>query len=257
MDRGGRCPQCVCKRSTGVEFDLSRACAPGHGDHMRDFTTSILDLVLGRSCAGCQEPGVLLCTTCADSLQPRVRLRRELDAGDVMQGLRIPVVCALDYRGVARQVLYRYKDHRIRQLAHFLSPALAASITVSAARAEVPLGKSLLIPMPTRRSSIQRRGFDATATVVRTAATHAGVGGVLSLLEDVRGSGASKRGGALEREQRAIDAFRVRYERGLPTVPVILVDDIVTTGATTKEAAETLLLAGVQVAAVATIAGTP
>lgn len=224
---------------------------------MRDFTSSILDLVLGRSCAGCQEPGVLLCATCADSLQPRVRLRRDLDASDVMQGLRIPVVCALDYRGVARQVLYRYKDHRIRQLAQFLSPALATSITFAAERAEVAVEQSLLIPMPTRRSSLQRRGFDATANVVRAAAKDAGVGGVHSLLKDIRGSGASKRGGAWEREQRAIDAFRLRREHALPRMPAILVDDIVTTGATTKEAAETLLLAGVQVVAVATIAGTP
>lgn len=224
---------------------------------MRDFTSSILDLVLGRSCAGCEEPGILVCPTCFELLQPRVRLRRDIDANDVMQGLRIPVVCALDYRGVARQVLYRYKDHRIRQLAGILSPALAASITFAAERAEVPVERSLLVPMPTRRSSLRRRGFDATASVVRAAAKGAGVGGVQSLLIDIRDSGASKRGGAWDREQHAIDAFRLRRDTALPRMPVILVDDIVTTGATTKEATETLLLAGVHVVAVATIAGTP
>ena len=39
--------------------------------------------------------------------------------------------------------------------------------------------------------------------------------------------------------------------------PVILIDDIVTTGATAREATATLVLAGMNVVAVATIAGTP
>ena len=63
--------------------------------------------------------------------------------------------------------------------------------------------------------------------------------------------------GALEREQRTIDAFRLIRERSLPAGPVILIDDVITTGATVKEAAGTLVLAGVQVVAVATLAGTP
>lgn len=174
-----------------------------------------------------------------------------------MEGLRIPVVCALDYRGVVRQVLYRYKDHRIRQLARSLSPSLAASIAFAADRVGVPTQHLLLTPMPTRRSSLRRRGFDATALLVREATTHVTTSGVRQVLVDTRTGGAAKHAGAFEREQRAIDAFRIRRERTLPHQPVVLVDDIVTTGATVKEAVETLLVAGVQVLAVATVAGTP
>lgn len=224
---------------------------------MRDFATSMLDLVLGRSCAGCDEPGVVLCAACARSLQPRVRFRRDLDVADVMEGLRIPVVCALDYRGTTRQVLYRYKDHRIRQLATWLSPALAESIISAAGRAGVRTTDVLLAPMPTRRNNVRRRGFDATAFLVRGALSRVETAGVGQFLIDTRTEGAAKNVGAFEREQRAINAFRIRREKVLPTRPVIVVDDIVTTGATVKEATETLLLAGIQVVAVATVAGTP
>ena len=224
---------------------------------MRDLANSMLDLVLGRTCAGCDEPGLLLCASCARALQPRVRLRRDLDVSDVVDGLRIPVVCALDYRGVVRQILYRYKDHRIRQLARALSPALSASVVFAADHVGVSRAQTLLAPMPTRRSSLRRRGFDATALLAEDAARLVNPGGVRHLLVDTRTGAAAKHAGALEREQRAIDAFRVRRQRGLPQQPAILIDDIVTTGATIKEAAETLLLAGVEVVAVATVAGTP
>lgn len=217
----------------------------------------MIDLVLGRTCAGCDKPGVGLCECCTRALQPRVRLRRDLDVGDVVEGLRIPVVCALDYRGIVRQVLYRYKDHRIRQLARALSPALGASVTFAAERAGVHAPGALLTPMPTRRSSLRRRGFDATALLAGEVSKHVSTSGICQPLVDIRTGGAAKHAGAFERELRAVDAFRVRHERALPTKPVILVDDIVTTGATIKEAVETLLVAGVQVVAVATVAGTP
>ena len=224
---------------------------------MSDLTTSILDLVLGRVCAGCDEPGTLLCTRCTSDLEPRIRRRHDVDMGDVMAGLRIPVVCAVDYRGAARQVLYRYKDHRIRQLAGPLSRPLAASIAFAAAQVGAPLQTTLLTPMPTRSSSVRRRGFDATAHLVRKAQRRCHAAGVHPLLRDVRSVGATKTMGALEREQRTIDAFRLIRERSLPAGPVILIDDVITTGATVKEAAGTLVLAGVQVVAVATLAGTP
>jgi len=228
-----------------------------HCQGMGDFATSLIDLVLGRSCAGCDEPGVLLCHECTQALQPCTRLRRGLDVSDLVEDLRIPVVCALDYRGATRQVLYRYKDHRIRQLAISLSPALAESITFAAHHVGIEIRQTLLTPLPTRRSSIRRRGFDSTAHLLQCSARLTGAAGMRHLLTDVRTHGAAKHVGAFEREQRAIGAFQVRKEGSLPTQPVILVDDIVTTGATVKEAVETLLLAGVQVAAVATVAGTP
>ena len=224
---------------------------------MRAFTTSVFDLALGRCCAGCDRPGSILCPSCTDALRPEVRFRRDVDVTDVVQDLRIPVVCALDYRGAVRRILYRYKDHGIRQLAGALAPALIASIDCAAAHAGVSRTTVVLVPMPTRRSSVRRRGFDATALAVRRAAAITAVGGVKPILRDVRSSGAAKKAGAKERERGAIDAFHIAPRTRSISAPVILVDDIVTTGATIREATSTLVLAGVHVIAVASIAGTP
>lgn len=228
-----------------------------HAHLMRALTTSVFDLTLGRCCAGCDRPGSVLCASCTDALRPSVRLRRAVDLNDVVEGMRIPVVCALDYRGVVRQILYRYKDHGIRQLAAAVAPALVASIECAAVHAGVSNSTVVLVPMPTRRSSIRRRGFDATALVVRRASANVAVAGVESILRDVRSGGSAKRAGAMERERGAIDAFHIAARTRSPRAPVILVDDIVTTGATIREAAATLVLAGVHVVAIATVAGTP
>ena len=243
--------------STGVPKLRDASISTPHPADMSGLVTSILDLILGRACAGCDEPGALLCSDCARALEPRIRRRLDVDMGDVMDGLRIPVVCAMDYRGPARQVLYRYKDHRIRQLAQALGPPLAASIGYAADITGAPLHRTLLTPMPTRKSSLRRRGFDATAQLAKQAHKLCRAAGVQPLLKDVRSAGMNKTAGAWEREQRTIDAFRILHDHDLPSAPVIVIDDVVTTGATVKEAVGTLVLAGVQVIAVATVAGTP
>jgi predicted amidophosphoribosyltransferase len=175
-----------------------------------------------------------------------------------MQGLRIPLVCALEYRGAIRSILYQYKDHRIRQLAGEIAPALAAAVNCAADHAHLTTKSVVLVPMPTRKSNIRRRGFDATAHLTSQVQRIIPTRGTAQLLIDKRTSRGAKHQGVFERETAIRDAFSLRNTcRSSTGLPVILVDDIVTTGSTVREAALTLILAGVQVAGIATAAGTP
>ena len=228
-----------------------------HSHRVAEIVDSIVDLVLGRACAGCDAPGSLVCPACALTLKPQPRSRKALDLADVQAGLRVPVACAVDYRGPVRRMLYRYKDHRMRQLVGAFAPVLASAVVFSANQAGLALERTLLVPMPTRRQSLRRRGFDATDLLVGRALRYVPAAGSARLLVDTRRQGSVKTLGAGERELRAVDAFSVRPSKRLPTGPVILIDDVITTGSTVKEAVATLLLAGVHVAAVATAAGTP
>ena len=145
----------------------------------------------------------------------------------------------------------------MRQLAGTFAPALASAIAFGATQAGLPLESALLVPMPTRPQSIKKRGFDATDLLVNRTMRHVRVSGATRLLFDTRRQGSVKTLGAGERELRAVDAFTVRSAKHLPDTPVILIDDVITTGSTAREAVATLVLAGVHVAAVATVAGTP
>ena len=217
--------------------------------------SAIADVVLGRCCAGCDLPGIALCQPCEGRLAPRPRLRRSLDMGEIAAGLRLPVACSLDYRGEVRQILYRYKDHRIPQLARVLGPSLAASIEFVASHAGVQAKEVALAVLPTRASSAKRRGFDSLAAVTKVATSRCTVASVCTPLADIRSAGQAKTLGVWERQHHAAGAFQLRGP--IPSGPVMIVDDIVTTGATAREAAATLMLAGAHVIGVAVVAGTP
>jgi len=217
--------------------------------------SAIADVVLGRCCAGCDLPGIALCPVCEGELAPRPRLRRSLDMDEISAGLHLPVACSIDYRGEVRQILYRYKDHRIPQLARALGPCLASSIGFVAGHAGVPAREVALAVMPTRASTAKRRGFDSLAAITRVAISHHPVAAVCRPLADIRAAGQTKTLGVWERQHQAAGAFQLRGP--LPSGPIMIVDDIVTTGATAREAAATLMLAGAHVIGVAVVAGTP
>ncbi len=228
---------------------------------MSSLATSIVDLILGRVCAGCEEPGSILCTACRQDLYPRPHLRRDIDLSDLEAGLRIPVACSLDYRGSVRQVIFRYKDHGIRSLARELGPALAAAIDyVTDVSTEHP-SDPILVPMPARRISRRRRGFDHVRLLADQASSYTGGRSgrlsVSTILRDTRSDAGSKRLGVAERELHTRGAFATASPLPRPDQPVIVIDDIVTTGTTAREVAATLILAGVNVIGVATVAGTP
>lgn len=221
--------------------------------NLNHFRIAVTDLFLARSCSGCSAPGTLLCPRCQDALLPRPGVHEFL----VHSGLHwLPTAYSGAYQGVLRRVLYTYKDHHIPELADQLSPLLAAAIT--AVRDHGGAGPLIrVVPVPSRRAAIRRRGFDPVHQLLRSMERRQlGSGGVIApWLQDLRGSGASKR---LDRSSRlhASSAAFLATPDVVAGTEVIVVDDIITTGSTISEAARTLEKAGCQVRGVAAIAHT-
>lgn len=219
---------------------------------LRATGTALADLVLGRCCAGCESPGTHLCEECARALCPAVRVRTPLRLDDVAPGLSIPVFTPLDYSGICRHVLYRFKDHGDMSVAPALAGALRAALTSSG-----PLCSTTprwAIPIPSRAAAHRTRGFTPIERILRQA-VHGTEIGITHLLTDTRTARADKRLGGADRHAVVAGAFDVRPTTVLG--PSVVVDDVVTTGATMREAVATLLHAGVHVVAGIAIAGTP
>jgi predicted amidophosphoribosyltransferase len=208
----------------------------------------VLDLILPRECGGCGAPSTRWCDACAAELsvpaeQPHV-VNPRIDP-------RVPVFALGRYAGARRQAILALKEHGRADLVAPLACALAVGLhrLLSWGMAETPL---TIVPAPTRRSAARRRGGDPVTRLARAAvAGHPDVTVVAALrmkalARDSVGLGSSAR-------ERNI-AGRVLLRGARPRTEVVIVDDIVTTGATARESVRTLHSAGIRVAAVLAIA---
>lgn len=227
---------------------------------LQKFVTEISDLVLARECIGCTSLGTLMCANCLATVHNRAHIMRDLRFDDLAEDLRIPLAIAHRYAPPVDAMIYRYKDNAIPELARLLANLLSGAIT-QIPRAD-PGGDHklsqlpILVPIPSRKSSVRARGFDPMILI----AEHLARDGfpIAPWVIDQRGAGRSKALGSAERMHAAHDAFRVgripeRYVRN--PIPVIVIDDVTTSGATFTAAVSQLLLAGVHVIGCAAIAG--
>jgi predicted amidophosphoribosyltransferase len=206
-----------------------------------------LDLVLPLECGGCGAPSTRWCDACAQQLavkadEPHL-LTPRVDPG-------VPVLSLGRYAGARREAIVAVKEHGRADLIAPLAVALSAGLTNLLTWGV--LGTPLtVVPAPTRRSAARRRGGDPVARMARAAT--ADLPGVhvtqalrmRAMVRDSVGlSGADR--------QRNI-AGRVKIIKPV-SGGVLVVDDIVTTGATASESVRILGIAGAQVTGVLAIA---
>ncbi|MGC4933640.1 ComF family protein [Gordonia sp. DT30] len=209
------------------------------------------DLVLPRVCGGCGCAGVDWCADCAArvadapvELHPRV-------------ALPVPVWSVGRYRGPLRASIIAMKEHGRRDLATPLGAALAEAVITLARWGEMPDATRLhLVPAPTRRLAARRRGGDPVTAVAAAAAARIGPRArVQPLLVTSMTTRDSAGLGARDRRANLRGSIRMRTGRRLPRGAVILVDDVLTTGATAAESVRTCRAHGVEIGAVVVLAG--
>jgi ComF family protein len=188
-------------------------------------------------CAGCGIEGRTLCTSCRVALSPQVAVQHLADVG--------PVWAALSYDGVVRSSILALKEQGRTGLASILSTPFAAA--VSAALADDPATK--VVAVPSSRAARRRRGFEPVTLL-------AGRAGILlsRVFEPARRHAVQKGLGVAERGRNLDGVFGLA--RPAPK-RVLLIDDVVTTGATLAAAAQVLRAGGTEVVGAAVLAATP
>jgi predicted amidophosphoribosyltransferase len=213
--------------------------------HASVVFADLIDLLLPRRCVGCNVLAAGLCQGCLDAQQPLV----------VAHG-PIRTVAAGRYDGPVRAAILRYKERGRRDLGRPLSVLLARAIVAALAQADPPRARGIVaVGIPSSRTDAAARGGDHVARLARMAGTRSGTPwapGVLSLARAKRDSAG------LDARSRAENLAGAFAARSAPAgTAAIIVDDIVTTGATVREAGRTLAAAGWHVLGAAVVAATP
>jgi predicted amidophosphoribosyltransferase len=224
----------------------------------------VLDLLLPEQCAGCGGGPRLLCGGCQALLAGRAR---PAVPSPRPGGLPAPWAVAR-YEGAVRAVVVAHKESGRTGLARPLGAALARSVLAAGAGGAATAGGSagtgapvLVVPVPSTRAAVRRRGHDPTLRITTAA------------IAALRARGlAVRRVAALAHTRRVADqaglamagraanlagALHVTRPAEVAGRRVILVDDVITTGSTLAEAARALRAAGAEVPAAAVIAATP
>ena len=207
----------------------------------------LLDLVLPRECTGCGEPGRLLCRGCARVLDvaPFVHRPAPAPAG-------LPRVTATTaYDGVVRRLLLAHKEQGRTALTAPLGRALAVAAALHGPALHDPA--VLLVPVPSSPAAVRARGHDHARRLAEVAARRLGLRWAPLLrqarpVEDSAGLSAPARAANL--------AGALVAPTRLRGVQVLVVDDLVTTGATVCEAARALTAAGALVRGAAVVSAT-
>jgi predicted amidophosphoribosyltransferase len=225
---------------------------------------TLVDLVMPAHCAGCDAPATHgVCRDC----EARLRELAPYETVPTPAPLGLPPCLALGaYEGPLRQLVLAYKDDGRHRLARPLAVPLARGVAASVLRlGRPPRSPIVVIPVPSTAAAARARHGDHMRRLARHVIRSLRDGGwpaALAQPATARPRPDSAHLSAAGRAVAARDAFRVRAvvaERVAAAArgaSVIVIDDVLTTGATLAALTELLHAHGVRVDGAATLAAT-
>lgn len=212
--------------------------------YRRPVLQRALDVIFPPRCAGCGTAAWPFCDRCrgdlialsppwcdrcgAPSASGPIPICRECPS-ELIARARAPFA----FEGPARQAVHHLKYRGVRGVGRALGAAMATT---------VPGQADVVTWVPLTRRRKAERGFDQAKALAVEVGRHAGVP-VRRLLKRVHSTGPQAKRDAAERRAAMRGSFVIRDRIHIPR-HVLLVDDVLTTGATAAACAEVLLEAG-------------
>lgn len=213
---------------------------------LRALRLDLAALVWPTACVSCGEPDRDCCLACLVELEePTPLVERELGVACFARGA---------YAGPLRAVLLAYKHGGRYGFRRTLGEQLRPPLEAALARCAGPR-PPVIVPLPSRRAQVRRRGFRHVDVLVAQALRGRRVAALrCPALRATRGRRGQVGLGPAERAENAARvAVRACARAALRGREVVLVDDIVTTGASVLAARDALEAAGARVVAVAAL----
>jgi ComF family protein len=217
---------------------------------------AVLDKVIGwlapPLCVGCGIEGVCICDACSfaaiipfgercfncSALSPKSRTCKSCRSS----GFPRCVWVSTDYEGVAKDLVQIYKFGHLRSVASSIAGQMAETLLAFNSEEEIQRAGYLVVPVPTATSRVRQRGFDHSALLARAVAKRLDLKSSrpMARLGQNRQVGKTR----AERFRQAEGKYIVIKPQAVSGCSILLVDDVVTTGATLAASAKALRAAG-------------
>jgi ComF family protein len=197
------------------------------------------------NCLACGNEGSLLCAWCAPDALPETvgrcyRCNALAAYSRTCEACRRKTPFAhlwvrTEYSDTARQLVHKMKFSYSGEAADLIAHQLLNSLP------SLKPG-TLLVPVPTATNHVRERGYDHAARIAKALAVESGhqYTPVLARINQLRQVGSSRR----KRLEQMNNSFRARSSYLVEGANIVLIDDVLTTGATLEAAAKTLKAAG-------------
>lgn len=205
-------------------------------------------------CPLCQRPAkAVFCPDCQRRLQAE-----RLDSWPVTTS-PWPLYAWGIHRGALRRAIYCLKYEGQRRIGAVLGEWLGSRWLESRQKRSGSQGSHDLlsrhdytvVPIPLHAERLRQRGYNQAALISQAFCERTGLRHLPDALVRVRATAAQHELNPLQRQQNLAGAFALKRA---PATPVLLVDDIYTTGSTVQAAQQVLVAAGIPVAGVIVVA---
>lgn len=213
------------------------------------FLPGILELIYPTRCVSCRKGGALLCPDCEKKLAPLEKLFCVVCDRPAVGGFTHPgcttrftperALAGFSYRGPARRLVQGLKYRRVRKIAEIMAEMLVEEL----AERGLEFGaEAVVMPIPLSFWREGARGFNQSSLLGEALAKKLNLSFRADVLRKIRDTVTQVSLTKPERAANIRGAFSV--EGALHGEDILLVDDVLTTGATGREAAKTLKKAG-------------
>lgn len=199
---------------------------------------SLQEIIFPSRCLGCGQLGLEICSSCRKSWHPHIYRQWSQHLPTY------PIYSAVTYSPIAGKVLLAAKENNLAIADQLIYKALSHSLTFSLRE----IGGDFLVAIPSRKSVARTRGRQFISTLANQLSSETGLPAYENLehtrrVRDQSSLDAKSRFDNLDGSMKSLNFLSGR---------AIVIDDLVTTGATLQEAVRALRNGGIEVAAAVT-----